>query len=393
MSDRAARSAATGSAGARGSPDRIARGSALRDGGDCQRLPQAARHPSGRCCARCDRRRLGAAARQRRPAAFTAVELWLREGGRIERSTLGVAELAAWARQRGPGSEAALARRLERLTRPPSWPAGLPDRRPLIMGVVNVTPDSFSDGGRFLMPADAIARGREQHAAGADVVDVGGESTRPGAAPVPAAEEIGRVVPVIEALAARGILVSIDTRKAAVMRAAIAAGARMINDVTALRHDPDSMARGRRQRPAGGADAQPGRAGDDAAATGLCVRAARRLRSPRASAARPGSPPASSAAGCWSIPASGSARASPTTVEILSRLGLYLGLGVPLLLGVSRKSFIARLAGEAPAWERLPGSLAAALAGVAQGVAMLRVHEVAATREALRVWQALHDYD
>ena len=109
------------------------------------------------------------------------------------------------------------------------------------MGVVNVTPDSFSDGGCFLEPAAAIAHGRRLHAEGADIVDVGGESTRPGAAPVPAADEIGRVLPVVEALAASGILVSIDSRKAEVMRAAVAAGARMINDVTALRHDPDSL--------------------------------------------------------------------------------------------------------------------------------------------------------
>ena len=109
------------------------------------------------------------------------------------------------------------------------------------MGVVNVTPDSFSDGGRFLAPAAAIAEGRAQLAAGADIVDVGGESTRPGALPVAAGDEIARVEPVVAALAADGALVSIDTRKAAVMQRALAAGARMINDVTALRHDPDSL--------------------------------------------------------------------------------------------------------------------------------------------------------
>jgi dihydropteroate synthase len=325
-------------------------------------------------------------------AAFTAAEVWLREGVRIERSALGVNELAAWARQRSSGIEAALAQCLERLTSPLTLPAGLPDRRPLIMGVVNVTPDSFSDGGQFLAPADAIARGLEQHAAGADVIDIGGESTRPGAAPVPAAEEIKRVVPVIEALAARAILVSIDTRKAAVMRAAIAAGARMINDITALRHDPDSLA------VAGG--------------SGLPVVLMHSRGEPATMQQRPRYASAlldvfdhlEERSAAWVAagfergrllvdPGIGFGKSIAHNLEILSRLGLYRGLGVPLLLGVSRKSFIAGLAGAAPAGERLPGSLAAALAGVAQGVAVLRVHDVAATRQAIRIWQALHDGD
>ena len=200
-------------------------------------------------------------------------------------------------------------------------------------------------------------------------------------------------MPVIEALAARGVLVSIDTRKAAVMRAAIAAGARMINDITALRHDPDSLAVAGDERPAGGADAQPGRAGDDAAAAALRVRACSTSSIISRSAAPPGSRPASNASRLLVDPGIGFGKSVAHNLEILSRLGLYLGLGVPLLLGVSRKSFIARLAGAAPAGERLPGSLAAALAGVAQGVAVLRVHDVAATRQALRIWQALRDYD
>ena len=174
------------------------------------------------------------------------------------------------------------------------------------------------------------------------------------------------------------------------MRAAIAAGARMINDITALRHDPDSLA-------VAGASGLPvvlmhsqGEPATMQRRPRYACAPARRLRSPRAARRSLGR------GRLRAPPAAGRSRhrlrqdASPTTSTILSRLGLYLGLGVPLLLGVSRKSFIARLAGEAPASERLPGSLAAALAGVAQGVAMLRVHDVAATRQALRVWQALH---
>ena len=323
-----------------------------------------------------------------RGAAFTAVEVWLRSVDRIERSVLPVTGLAGWARGRGEALEAALGQRLAAVTGPFARLFGLPDRRPLIMGVVNVTPDSFSDGGCFLEPAAAIAHGRSLHAEGADIVDVGGESTRPGAAPVPVADEIGRVLPVVEALAASGILVSIDSRKAEVMRAAIAAGARMINDVTALRHDPDSL------EVAGASD---------------CLVVLMHSQGEPATMQRQ---PAYVAAPldvfdhleqrllAWAAagfdrrrllidPGIGFGKTVAHNVEILSRLGLYLGLGTPILLGVSRKSFIARLATEAPAAGRLPGSLAAALAGIAQGVAVVRVHDVAATRQCLQIWQAL----
>jgi dihydropteroate synthase len=319
---------------------------------------------------------------------FTAAEIWQRAAGRVERCTLPVAELASWARRRGQAVEAALSRRLAAATQPCSWPRSLPDRRPLIMGVVNVTPDSFSDGGRFLEPALAIAHGHRLHAEGADIVDVGGESTRPGAAPVPAAEEMRRVLPVIEALAASGIVVSIDSRNAAVMRAAIAAGARMINDVSALSHDPASL------EVAGGSDCpvvlmhsqgepptmqrQPTYACApldvfDHLEQRILAWVARGFERDR----------------LLIDPGIGFGKTLAHNVEILSRLGLFLGLGVPILLGVSRKSFLARLAEDAPPSERLPGSLAAALAGVMQGIAVVRVHDVAATRQCVRIWQAL----
>ncbi|HKJ72461.1 MAG TPA: dihydropteroate synthase, partial [Gammaproteobacteria bacterium] len=114
--------------------------------------------------------------------------------------------------------------------------------RPRLMGILNVTPDSFSDGGRYLDRDAALAHARALAEAGADILDVGGESTRPGAAEVPVAEELERVVPVVEAVAGQGVPVSVDTRKAAVMRAAVAAGADMINDVSALEHDPEALA-------------------------------------------------------------------------------------------------------------------------------------------------------
>jgi dihydropteroate synthase len=322
-------------------------------------------------------------------AAFTACEIWRRSGDGIERASLPVGELEAWARQAGEALAAALEQRLGLLNEPAALPAGLPERGPLIMGVVNVTPDSFSDGGRFLDPARATAEGHAQHAAGADIVDVGGESTRPGAADVSAEEEIRRVVPVIEGLARSGILVSIDTRKASVMQAAIAAGAGMINDVSALRHDPDGL--------------------QVAGASGLPVVLMHSQGEPATMQRDP-----SYACALLDVfdhleqrieawieagferrrllidPGIGFGKTLAHNLAILRGLGLYLGLGSPLLLGVSRKSFIARLAGDgSDAAGRLPGSLAAALAGLAQGVAVLRVHDVAATRQALRIWQAL----
>jgi dihydropteroate synthase len=321
-------------------------------------------------------------------AAFTACEIWQRGAGGTRRDVLAAGELARWLERQPADVREQTTRWCDRLAAPSSWPAGLPERRPLIMGVVNVTPDSFSDGGRFLEPAAAIAQGLRLHAEGADIVDIGGESTRPGAVPVSAGEEIRRVVPVIEALAGRGVLVSIDTRRAAVMAAAVAAGARMINDISALRHDPESLAA--------------------AGASGLPVVLMHSQGEPATMQVQPsyaiapldvfdhlaGRVVAWTAAGfdrsrLLIDPGIGFGKTVEHNLEILSRLGLYLGLGLPILLGVSRKSFIGRLAGGAPAEDRLPGSLAAAVHGLAAGAAVLRVHDVAAMQQAVAIWQAM----
>jgi dihydropteroate synthase len=322
------------------------------------------------------------------PAAFTACEIWRRETRVRARTVLPAAELADWL-DRQPGAIRAQAARLrDRLLAAPGWPGGLPRRRPLIMGVVNVTPDSFSDGGEFVEPGAAIAHGLRLSADGADIVDVGGESTRPGAAAVAADEELRRVIPVVEALAGAGVLVSIDTRKAAVMRAAVAAGAGMINDISALRHDPESLA-------AAGGSAVPvvlmhsqGEPATmqvqptyDMAPLDVFDHLAARVQA-------------------WTDagyersrllidPGIGFGKSAKHNLEILSQLGLYLSMGLPILLGVSRKSFIGRIAGGTPPTERLPGSLAAGLWSVAAGAAALRVHDVAATQQALAVWHAL----
>src|SRR5919106_6212395 len=325
--------------------------------------------------------------------AFLACELWCRGNGALEQKVLPAAELRPWASARGAALERALERHLARLADPAPMPrlspcAGKGVTGPSIMGVINVTPDSFSDGGRFLDPGAAIAHGERLHDEGADILDVGGESTRPGAAPVPAEEEIRRVVPVVRALAGSGRAVSIDTRKAAVMRAALDAGATIINDISALRHDPDSLA--------------------VAGASGAPVILMHSRGEPATMQHRPHYERASldvfdhfeQRIQVWENagfarsrllldPGIGFGKTLDHNLEILHRLHLYRSLGLPLMLGVSRKSFIARICGDLTPTERLPGSLAAALLGLANGVSVLRVHDVAATRQAARLWQAI----
>ncbi len=266
--------------------------------------------------------------------------------------------------------------------------AGLSLDKPRIFGIINVTPDSFSDGGEALAVSDALDRGRAMIAAGADVLDVGGESTRPGAAPVSAEEEIARVLPVVRALSETGARVSIDTRRAAGMKAAIEAGAKIINDITALTHDPDSL----------GVVVEsglpvvlmhmqgtPGTMQDnphyDDAALDVFGYLKDRIR-------------ACEAAGMDRAliavdPGIGFGKTVDHNLEILARLGLYSDLGCPVLLGASRKSFIGKLDGDAVPKDRLGGSLAAVLAAAAQGVRLFRVHDVAETRQALTVFHAI----
>ena len=320
--------------------------------------------------------------------AFTAVEVWQRGEAGSERQLVPVTALDRFAQDLAPAAVDRLAERLGRLAAPPARPPGLPDQRPLLMGVVNVTPDSFSDGGQFLDPERAVAHGLQLRAEGADLVDVGGESTRPGAAPVAIDEELRRVLPVVEALARAGVMVSIDTRRAPVMQAAIAAGARLINDISALCHDPASLA--------------------VAGASGLPVVLMHCQGEPQTMQAAPSYEHAAldvldqleARIEAWTKaghardrllidPGIGFGKTLEHNLLILHLLDLLPALGVPVLLGVSRKSLIARLAGDLAPPARLPGSLAAALFGLGRGVAVLRVHDVAATRQAVRVWQAL----
>lgn len=269
----------------------------------------------------------------------------------------------------------------------PGW-AGLTTRRPLVMGILNVTPDSFSDGGQSATAEAAIATGRAMLAAGADIIDIGGESTRPNAMPVAPDTEIARVVPVIAALAATGATISVDTRNGATMAAALSAGATIINDVSALTHDPDAAAlvaaRGcpvilmhMRGTPATMNDHATYQ---DVVAEVLAELTARR--------------DAALAAGIAALnialdPGFGFAKRGAQNIAILKATAHFAALGHPLVIGVSRKHFIGDIGGEPSAARRFPGSFAAGLYAIGKGASILRVHDVAETVQALRVWQIL----
>jgi dihydropteroate synthase len=266
--------------------------------------------------------------------------------------------------------------------------AGLRMDRARIMGILNVTPDSFSDGGLFLRPEAALMQARKM-AAGADILDIGGESTRPGAVDVAEAEEIARTAPVIAALREAGldIPISIDTRKAAVAKAAFAAGASILNDVTALQFDSAMAATAARLNApvilmhsiATPATMQNDPEYDDVLLDVYDALASRIAEAEAAGIAR---------ARIAIDPGIGFGKTLQHNLTLLSRLSLFHNLGVPVLLGASRKRFIGTLSAESDAQKRLPGSLAVALAGVAQGMQMIRVHDVAETRQALSLWQA-----
>ena len=259
--------------------------------------------------------------------------------------------------------------------------------RPLVMGIVNATPDSFSDGGDNFGTEAAIAAGLRMLDEGADILDIGGESTRPGADPVSPAEERARILPAIDALVRAGAVVSVDTRHADTMKAALDAGATIVNDVTAL------AALGAVELVAGrGCGAvlmhmlgtprtmQTDPRYDDAPREVAAFLARRLTACETAGIAR--------AALCVD-PGIGFGKSVAHNARLIARLDTLTALGVAVLVGASRKSFIGKLSKDEPPKERLPGSIAAALAAVARGADILRVHDVAATVQALKVWQAI----
>ncbi len=258
---------------------------------------------------------------------------------------------------------------------------------PRIMGIVNVTPDSFSDGGRWDDADSGTAHGRRLADEGADILDIGGESTRPGAQALSVENETARVAPVIAALA--GVSpVSVDTRKAAVARTAVAAGAGMVNDVSGLDFDPGMAAAVAET----GAEVclmhtqgLPETMQDDPRYDDVLLDVYDALADRIARAEAAGIPRARIVVD----PGIGFGKTQAHNLAILRRISLFHGLGVPVLLGVSRKRFIGAIGGAEAADARDPGTLAVTLAAVAQGIQIHRVHDVAGTRQGLSLWQAI----
>ncbi|MCZ8171260.1 MAG: dihydropteroate synthase [Brevundimonas sp.] len=259
------------------------------------------------------------------------------------------------------------------------------------MGILNITPDSFSDGGQFMDDPDvAAAHAAVMLEAGAAIIDTGGESTRPGAAAVWEGDELKRVIPMIERLASSGAAISIDTRRPAVMEAALAAGAHIINDVSALRHDPRSLEFAARSgvpvvlmhASGDGEDLHANSTYGDVVLDVFDWLATRRDAAIAAGIPREK---------IVLDPGIGFGKSVADNLALLNALPLFHALGQPLLVGVSRKRMIGALSGEAPAHQRLGGSIMLATKALEAGVQLLRVHDVPETVQALRVWRGLRD--
>lgn len=325
--------------------------------------------------------------------AFTACTVLLRErdapeGHVVTATTAPFHEVLNWSMMQGEAVASHVSTLLHRIGAKRAPFAGLSMDRPVVMGIVNVTPDSFSDGGDHADTERAVAAALAMAEAGAGIIDVGGESTRPGSAAVSPEEECARVLPVIRALAERGLTVSVDSRHALVMEQSLAAGAKILNDISALEGEPASLAVAARS----GApvilmhmQGEPGTMQNEphydcAPLDVYDYLAARREACLKAGIA---------ADNLCLDPGIGFGKTVDHNLEVLARLGLYHALGCPLLLGVSRKTFIGRLSRNEPPRQRLAGSLAVGLAGLDQGVQILRVHDVAETVQAVALWQAM----
>ncbi len=278
-----------------------------------------------------------------------------------------------------------------RLCGPRAPLCGLTLDRPRLMGVLNVTPDSFSDGGLHHRLPEALARARELAAEGADILDIGGESTRPGADPVPLAEEIARVVPVIAALRADGFVlpISIDTRNAEVARAAFDAGADLFNDVSALSHDPASLgvaAGAGRAVCLMHAQGDPRTMQDAPAYDDVLLDVFDYLEARIAAAEAAGIPRAR----ILVDPGIGFGKTTAHNLALIRGLSILHGTGCPILFGASRKRFIGTVGEASAPADRMAGSIAVALEALRQGAQVIRVHDVKETRQAVRLWTALN---
>ena len=326
--------------------------------------------------------------KESRVGKVAQVEVLVREVTGVLSVVAGTDALKSWSAGLTDAQALAITRQIEWIGRPLSSVSGLDMDRCHVMGIINVTPDSFSDGGQAFTESDARARGRAMVEAGASLLDVGGESTRPGSEPVPATEEFARVVPAIEGLVALGVPISIDSRNTPVMAAALDAGAAIVNDISALTHDPSAVALVARH--------------------GVPVVLMHAQGDPRTMQEEPVYDHVSldvydylhdRIQSCVAggierdkiivDPGIGFGKTLEHNLILLRDLALFQSLGCPILLGASRKSFISRLSGGADVAHRLGGSLAAALGGARAGARFLRVHDVVETVQAVRVWRAI----
>lgn len=265
---------------------------------------------------------------------------------------------------------------------------GMDLKTPKIMGIVNVTPDSFSDGGEFFSHDDAIAQAKKAVADGADILDIGGESTRPGSDPVDETTELSRILPVIEAMAGEGVPISCDTRKPSVMRKAVATGAHIINDISSLTYHPEARAT---TAELGvpvilmHSKGEPKVMQKAPSYENVCLDVFDELQANIVACEQAGVPRSRIIAD----PGIGFGKTFDHNLELLNDLALFHGLGVALMLGVSRKGFLGALTGVKEARARAVGSVAAALCGLERGVQLYRVHDVKQTAEAFAVWEGV----
>lgn len=295
-----------------------------------------------------------------------------------------ITEIEAWAAEVSADFESVVAGLIDGVLRPKLFFAGLTLAEPVLMGVVNVTPDSFHDGGRFNDPNIAIKHGISLIESGAKILDIGGESTRPGGNPVSQKEEIKRVLPVLEGLLGRGALISIDTRRVEVMRISLAAGAAIINDINALCNIKSIET----IRDSGASvilmhmQGQPKTMQLDPRYRHAPYEVAKYLAERVAECERLGLSRDKLAVD----PGIGFGKSDAHNFAILNSLTMLHGIRVPVVLGVSRKSFIGRSVGANRTEERLPGTIAATLVAIDQGIRIHRVHDVSEIKQALEIW-------
>jgi dihydropteroate synthase len=321
------------------------------------------------------------------PIAFMTAELFLDGADGVHVVAAPIREIESWAVDEGEAVAVAVATVLDGSTPPRPPFCGLFLDRPVIMGVVNVTPDSFHDGGSFVDPGAAIAQGEALLEAGADILDIGGESTRPGAEPISDDEELARIIPVIETLARLQATISVDTRRASVMEVALASGARIVNDITALA-DPGAVeivakagASVLLMHMQGEPDTMQRAPQYDHAPYEICSYLAGRIR-------------ACEDAGITRDriaidPGIGFGKTDAHNLQIMASLAILQGLGCAVAVGASRKSLIGRIAGIADTADRLPGTIALTALAAGQGAQIHRVHDVAEVHQALAIIEAV----